>query len=39
MAQKTRNREKNYTVLYRAEYADALSWIIARGRQLVRWAG
>jgi predicted O-methyltransferase YrrM len=39
MARKTRTREKSYTVRYRAEYADALSWIVARGRQLVRRAG
>jgi predicted O-methyltransferase YrrM len=35
MARKTQSREKNYTVRYRAEYADLLSWIAARGRQLV----
>lgn len=38
MARKTRCREKSYTMRYRAEYADVLSWITARGRQFVRGA-
>jgi predicted O-methyltransferase YrrM len=38
MARKTRSGETHYTVRYRAEYADLLSWIVARGRQFVRRA-
>jgi predicted O-methyltransferase YrrM len=36
MARKTRSREKNYTVRYRAEYADLLSWAIAAGRRAAK---
>jgi predicted O-methyltransferase YrrM len=36
MARKTHRSEKNYTVRYRAEYADALSWAMAAARKVGR---
>lgn len=37
MARKVASGEKRYTVQYRAEYADVLSWVARAGRRVARW--